>query len=644
MALQTGVSTSKVLILVGAGLTGSVILRSGQLSDLISQLQELIKGVNEVEISPDKYDSALLAAQIRQLAQEIRELTVARPITIFNGNSNSTSSGSATSYLLPAAALGAMGYCYMWWKGWSLSDVMFVTKHNMANAVATVSKQLEHVSEALASTKRHLMKRLENLDWKLDEQKETSKLIANDVSEVKSNLNQIGYDIEIINQMVSGLEGKIELLESKQDTTNSGLWYLCQLAGGMKDGLSTKPFQDVGAKLTDHSTLTYGANSLKGLQFIAESEDPSAIEESTLNTNKKIDASDSPAKSVSTIKTRIHRSYPVGMSLTRDILGPYVGMSSSSNYFSSAETLDLRYEALKCDYGLRAAIRVTESDKPSKGRLYVICEKRNCQFWRWCTPKSVTMVERQRNDRMIYQNQNIEIVGLKVKNQMLEQSLKLMKQLVVGLLTICIVILLFSPKIVRFRHESMALLTGVSTSKVLIIVGAGLTGSVILRSGQLSDLILQLQELIKGVNEVEISPDKYDSALLAAQIQQLAQEIRELTVARPIAIFNGNSNSTSSGSATSYLLPAAALGAMGYCYMWWKGWSLSDVMFVTKHNMANAVATVSKQLEHVPEALASKKRHLTKRLENLNWKLDEQKETSKLIANDVDNIFSSSGK
>ncbi|CAL5336359.1 unnamed protein product [Camellia sinensis] len=324
MALQTGVSTSKVLILVGAGLTGSVILRSGQLSDLISQLQELIKGVNEVEISPDKYDSALLAAQIRQLAQEIRELTVARPITIFNGNSNSTSNGSATSYLLPAAALGAMGYCYMWWKGWSLSDVMFVTKHNMANAVATVSKQLEHVSEALASTKRHLTKRLENLDWKLDEQKETSKLIANDVSEVKSNLNQIGYDIEIINQMVSGLEGKIELLESKQDTTNSGLWYLCQLARGMKDGLSTKPFQDVGAKLTDHSTLTYGANSLKGLQFIAESKEPSAIEESTINTNKKIDASDSPAKRVSTIKTRIHRSYPVGMSLTRDILGPYV--------------------------------------------------------------------------------------------------------------------------------------------------------------------------------------------------------------------------------------------------------------------------------------------------------------------------------
>ncbi|XP_059661160.1 uncharacterized protein LOC132307425 [Cornus florida] len=319
MAMQAGVSTSKVLILVGAGLTSSVVLRSGRLSDIISQLQELIKGVNETEISSGKYDSVLLATQIRQLAQEIKELTVASPITIFNGNS--TSSGNYSSYLMPAAALGAMGYCYMWWKGWSFSDVMFVTKHNMANAVATVSKQLENVSEALASTRRHLSKRLENLDWKMDEQMETSKLIANDVNDVKSNLNQIGYDIDIIHQMVSGLEGKIDLLESKQDVTNSNVWRLCQIAGGIKDGLNAKLFQDVeAAKLINHSTVAYEDNFLKGLQFIADTNELSATEKSIVST-KKNDLVDVPAKSVSTVKMRIHRPYPVGMSLTRDILG-----------------------------------------------------------------------------------------------------------------------------------------------------------------------------------------------------------------------------------------------------------------------------------------------------------------------------------
>jgi hypothetical protein len=33
---------------------------------------------------------------------------------------------------------------------WSFSDLMFATKKNLANAVATVSKQLENVHETLA--------------------------------------------------------------------------------------------------------------------------------------------------------------------------------------------------------------------------------------------------------------------------------------------------------------------------------------------------------------------------------------------------------------------------------------------------------------------------------------------------------------
>ncbi|KAI3708137.1 hypothetical protein L2E82_37225 [Cichorium intybus] len=314
MAMQTGVSTSKVLILVGAGLTSSVILRSGKLSDVISELQELMKGVNEVEISPGKYDSAALAAQIRQLAQEIRELSLSRPVTIFNGNS--TSSGSYSSYLMPAAALGAMGYCYMWWKGLSLSDVMFVTKNNMANAVSTVSKQLENVSDALASTKRHLSKRLENLDWKLDEQKEISTLISNDVNDVRSNLNQIGYDIDMIHQMVAGLEGKIDLIEGKQDMTNSGLYYLCQVAGGIKDGINAKLFQDIEAKLGEQSKITYEDTSLKGLQFLTETNDSDPKKKVVLNKS-----STNVKKNDDNSKSRFHRRYPVGLSLAKDMMG-----------------------------------------------------------------------------------------------------------------------------------------------------------------------------------------------------------------------------------------------------------------------------------------------------------------------------------
>ncbi|MQL84257.1 hypothetical protein Taro_016756, partial [Colocasia esculenta] len=184
MAMQTGISSSKVLILMGAGLTGSVILRSGRLSDVMSELQELIKGINEVEIS-SHYDTSVLAAQ-----------------------------------------------------GWSFSDVMFVTKRNMANAVATVSKQMEQVSATLASTRRHLSQRLEILGGKVEEQAETSKAILNEVNEVKSDLSQIGFDIEAIQNMVTGL-----------DYMNAGIYYLCQATGGIKYGKNTEQIQDVSAKL-----------------------------------------------------------------------------------------------------------------------------------------------------------------------------------------------------------------------------------------------------------------------------------------------------------------------------------------------------------------------------------------------------------
>ena len=73
------------------------------------------------------------------------------------------------------------------------------------------------------ATKRHLTQRIECLDGKMDEQKEISKLIKNEVFEVREDISQIGFDIDAIQKMVSGLEGKIKSLEDKQDFANAGL-------------------------------------------------------------------------------------------------------------------------------------------------------------------------------------------------------------------------------------------------------------------------------------------------------------------------------------------------------------------------------------------------------------------------------------
>lgn len=52
----------------------------------------------------------------------------------------------------------------------------------------------------------------------------------------------------------------------------------------------------------------------QGLQFIAETKDSGVIDIST-RTAKKIDLDNFPGEKAPTLKNRIHRSYPVGMSL-----------------------------------------------------------------------------------------------------------------------------------------------------------------------------------------------------------------------------------------------------------------------------------------------------------------------------------------
>ncbi|GMP44469.1 hypothetical protein CsSME_00013389 [Camellia sinensis var. sinensis] len=62
-------------------------------------------------------------------------------------------------------------------------------------------------------------------------------------------------------------------------------------------------------------------------------------------------------------------------------------MSSSS--IGDGEGQMMRLLSKKCRCGKKATIRIVESEKPSKGRLYYVCEKAGlggCDFWAWHNP------------------------------------------------------------------------------------------------------------------------------------------------------------------------------------------------------------------------------------------------------------------
>ncbi|KAE8666064.1 pectate lyase [Hibiscus syriacus] len=261
MAIQTGVGFSKILILAGAGYTGTVLFKNGKLSDLLGELQSLVKGL---EKSGDKSDdSEALLAQVRRLSMEIRQLASARQITVLNGDSGV----NLTSMVVPAATLGALGYGYMWWKGISFCDLFWVTKRNMALAVENLTKHLDSVSDALSAAKKHLTQRIQNLDDKMETQKEISKNIQESVEEAHMNLSNIEYDLDALQRMISGLDGKIGSLEYKQDLANAGVLYLCNVVGGKKAKMPEALQAQLQLSGKSRSLLTHsGTPTTKGLK------------------------------------------------------------------------------------------------------------------------------------------------------------------------------------------------------------------------------------------------------------------------------------------------------------------------------------------------------------------------------------------
>ncbi|XP_042042434.1 uncharacterized protein LOC121787687 [Salvia splendens] len=277
MATQAGFGLSRIVLIAGAGYTGTILLKNGKLSDVLAELQNLVKGMEKSGESEGESDySDAIASQVRRLAMEVRQLASSRQITVLNGNSTQS---NLTSLIVPAAAVGALGYGYMWWKGYSFSDLMYVSKQNMANAVSNLTKHLDHVSDALAAAKRHLTQRIENLDGKIDEQIEISKLIRNEVSDAQADLSQIGFDLNDLHQIVSGLDGKLHSLEDKQEFANAGVMYLCSIINGKRMAMPER-IQD---------QLKHPGNpmqNLMGLRAIVDSPNSNLLTDGSVHDNK----------------------------------------------------------------------------------------------------------------------------------------------------------------------------------------------------------------------------------------------------------------------------------------------------------------------------------------------------------------------
>ncbi|KAL6626887.1 hypothetical protein ACP70R_030613 [Stipagrostis hirtigluma subsp. patula] len=215
--VQVGMGLGRAVLLVGVGLAAGPTMFNGKLSDILGSIQEALR-----ETAAQGGDEAV--KQVARLTMEVRELASHPVVTVLQVDAGK---GASSALVAPAAAVGVVSYGYLRWKGISLSSLMYVTKRNMANAVASMTKHLEQVQSSLATAKKHLTQRIQHVDDKLDQQKQISGQIKDEVTGAKLKLKSIGSDMDKIRKLVTGLDEKMDSIEAKENFACAGVMYLC---------------------------------------------------------------------------------------------------------------------------------------------------------------------------------------------------------------------------------------------------------------------------------------------------------------------------------------------------------------------------------------------------------------------------------
>ncbi|RCV25005.1 hypothetical protein SETIT_5G132000v2 [Setaria italica] len=279
---QAGMQLTKAALLVGVGLVGSQLPKVAEIFvELQGSMRE--KGADSAAATESVADVGNEALQLAQLQIEM----MTRQLRQLSSNNNAViqvdmGKGAGSALILPAVAVGAVGYCYMWWKGISFSSLMYVTKRNMANAVASMTKHLEQVQGSLAAAKKHLSQRIQHLDDKLEQQKEISGEIFDQVTGAKLKIKSIGSDMDKIKNMVMGLDHKMDSIEAKQNYSCAAVNYLCKFIEQRGEKL---PERVEGLQRTVRR-IGYSSSESSGLGFgqllTIESTSPSASAERML--------------------------------------------------------------------------------------------------------------------------------------------------------------------------------------------------------------------------------------------------------------------------------------------------------------------------------------------------------------------------
>ncbi|KAL2903868.1 Paramyosin [Bienertia sinuspersici] len=123
----------------------------------------------------------------------------------------------------------AVGYGYVWWKGWKIPDFMFATRRGLSDACKSVAKNLDDVFASLrasftsdilstigsflriavlwhCATRNELSSKLDESSHKYDEISASSSATKDEVTGVRGEVSKFTMDLQTVNKTIQTLD------------------------------------------------------------------------------------------------------------------------------------------------------------------------------------------------------------------------------------------------------------------------------------------------------------------------------------------------------------------------------------------------------------------------------------------------------
>lgn len=217
---------SRALVGAAVGASGATAYYS------LPDLQHVIRTVVAAPARPGPGSEVEgLQKMVEQLAREIRR---GSSVTIVNPNGSTTriSASTLSVLLLLLAGVGYMRF----FKGWQLTDLLYVTRGSLRNMEEKVQGGLAELQNRVALMRRYIADQVDKLTAKQD-----AAMAAQE--QLKEQLGDVGREVEgtrdqvlQVHDAVRSLEGNLDELNGGLQYANQGIYVLCKVLGEMMQG------------------------------------------------------------------------------------------------------------------------------------------------------------------------------------------------------------------------------------------------------------------------------------------------------------------------------------------------------------------------------------------------------------------------